>query len=215
MSPIGDIHLYRILIIEVMERNRSQTEQRLITAIEELIVEKGFEKLGVRAVAEKAKVDKTLIYRYFGSLDGLIYECLKKQDFWTNIPMEIPESMNIKEYIKELFKRQVFGLRNNDILKRLLRWELSNENNFIMELRKSREENGLNRIKIISQRTKIPYSNLAGIASIITGGITYLVMLEENCQYFNGIDISSDKGWQQLIDNINNMVDLIYNNNGN
>ncbi|MDR2916592.1 MAG: TetR/AcrR family transcriptional regulator [Tannerella sp.] len=46
-----------------MEKNRSQTEQRLINAVEELIIEKGFEKLGIRAVAEKAGVDKTLIYR--------------------------------------------------------------------------------------------------------------------------------------------------------
>ena len=52
-------------------RNRKATEQRLLSAIQELIEESGFEKLGINAVASKAGVSKMLIYRYFGSLDGL------------------------------------------------------------------------------------------------------------------------------------------------
>lgn len=197
-----------------MERNRSQTELRLIEAIEALIIEKGFENLGVRAVSEKAGVDKTLIYRYFGSLDGLIYECLKKQDFWTNVPIEIPESADMKGYVKDLFKRQISELRNNAILKRLLRWELSNDNAFITELRNQRETNGLKRIEMISETTKIPVEDVAALSSIITGGVCYLVMAGETCQYFNGIDITSDNGWEELIKGINRMIDLIYNENG-
>ena len=50
-------------------RNRKATEQRLLSAIQELIEESGFEKLGINAVASKAGVSKMLIYRYFGSLD--------------------------------------------------------------------------------------------------------------------------------------------------
>ena len=53
-------------------RNRKATEQRLLSAIQELIEESGFEKLGINAVASKAGVSKMLIYRYFGSLDGLV-----------------------------------------------------------------------------------------------------------------------------------------------
>lgn len=196
-----------------MERNRSQTEQRLINAAEELIIEKGFEKLGVRAVADKAGVDKTLIYRYFSSLDGLIYECLKKQDFWINVPIEIPELVNVKDYIKELFRRQIFELRNNTILKRILRWELSNDNAFVTKLRNQREENGLKRIEKISEITNIPVEELATLSSIITGGICYLVMAGETCQYFNGIDVTNDKGWEQLIEGINKMIDLTYKDN--
>lgn len=198
-----------------MERNRNQTELHLINSIEELIIEKGFEKLGVRAVAEKAGVDKTLIYRYFGSLDGLIYECLKRQDFWVNVPIEIPETANIKKYIKELFRRQILELRNNPILKRLLRWELANDNDFVTELRNQREESGLKRIKMISEMIKIPFEELASLSSIITGGICYLVMVGETRRCFNGIDIANDDGWEQLIQEINKMIDLTYKENGN
>ncbi len=54
------------------ERDREMTETRLIDAVGALIAEDGFEALGVRRVAERAGVNKTLIYRYFDSLDGLI-----------------------------------------------------------------------------------------------------------------------------------------------
>lgn len=47
-----------------IERDRYMTEEKLINAVGELIVEDGFESLGVRKVAEQAGVNKTLIYRY-------------------------------------------------------------------------------------------------------------------------------------------------------
>ena len=76
MLPIGNIYLFLNVILNYMERellrNRKATEQRLLSAIQELIEESGFEKLGINAVASKAGVSKMLIYRYFGSLDGLV-----------------------------------------------------------------------------------------------------------------------------------------------
>lgn len=198
--------------IRFMERNRSQTEERLIDGIEEMIKEQGFEQLGVRAVAERAGVDKKLIYRYFGSLDGLIYECLKRHDFWSNVTTEIPESIGVNDYIKGMFRKQIEQFRSNEISKRLLRWELSNVNEFVLELRNQREETGMKRIEEISKLTNIPVESLASISSIITGGICYLVMLEETCHYFNAIDIQSNDGWEQLINGINNIIDLMYNN---
>ena len=53
-------------------KNRQATEMTLITAVNDIIEESGFEGLGINAVAAKAKVSKMLIYRYFNSLDGLI-----------------------------------------------------------------------------------------------------------------------------------------------
>jgi len=198
-----------------MEKNRNQTEQRLIDAVEELVIEQGFEKLGVRMVADKAGVDKKLIYRYFKSLDGLIYECLKQHDFWSNESLELPEVSDLKDYAKGLFRKQVDELRSNDILKRLIRWELSNVNEFVSELRKQREDNGLLRLKDLSNMTGIPFEDLAAISSIVTGGITYLVLLEDNCRYYNGIDIQSNDGWEKLSKSIDNMIDLKINENGN
>ena len=40
-------------------------------------------------------------------------------------------------------------------------------------------------------------------------GISYLAMLEENCQMYNGIDIQSDKGWEQILKGIDALIDIM------
>ncbi|MFU8848359.1 MAG: TetR/AcrR family transcriptional regulator [Opitutales bacterium] len=55
-----------------LKRSRPATEIRFQNAVLELVAESGFAQLGVNLVAERAGSDKVLIYRYFGSFDGLL-----------------------------------------------------------------------------------------------------------------------------------------------
>lgn len=64
-----------------MTRNRQATERNLPDAVHELVAGQGFETLGVNAAALRAGVSKTLIYRHFGSLEGLIAAYIGKHDF--------------------------------------------------------------------------------------------------------------------------------------
>ena len=54
------------------ERDREATEKRLLDAIGKMIAEDGFEKIGINAIATQSGVSKILIYRYFGSVEGLM-----------------------------------------------------------------------------------------------------------------------------------------------
>ncbi len=49
-------------------KSRVRTELAIVRALERLLTKRGFEGLGVNAVAETAGVSKELIYRYFGGL---------------------------------------------------------------------------------------------------------------------------------------------------
>ncbi|HCO66541.1 MAG TPA: TetR family transcriptional regulator [Dysgonomonas sp.] len=189
-----------------MEKNRTVTEKRFIDAVEQLIIEKGFEKLGVNAVAEKAGMDKKLIYRYFGSLDGLIYECLKRNDFWMNVPDDIPELPQLKEYAKQMFRNQISHLRENRILNRLSRWELTSNSKIVKEIRDKRESAGLGRLTAIEPLINLAPRELAAIVTIVTAGITYLAIAEENCRYYNNINIQSDEGWEELAKGIDKII---------
>ncbi|MDX2111495.1 MAG: helix-turn-helix domain-containing protein [Verrucomicrobiota bacterium] len=60
------------LIDSVMRKNRAATEQRLLTAARSLLEESGFAHFGINAVAERAGVDKVLVYRYFGGPNGIL-----------------------------------------------------------------------------------------------------------------------------------------------
>lgn len=189
-------------------KNRQATEFTLIKAVDDIIEENGFEGLGINAIATKAKVSKMLIYRYFNSLDGLIAAYIRQNDYWINFNEELPDKEHLSEFIKQIFKRQIIQLRESYTLKRLYRWELSTDNKFVKELRDKREEKGLWLIEAVSRLSKHPQKETAAVASIITAAISYLALLEENCQAYNGLKIQQETGWEQLEEGINLLVDL-------
>lgn len=192
-----------------MERDRDMTEEKLIKAVGELIVKEGFESLGVRKVAEQAGVNKTLIYRYFKSLDGIIYAYMKKHDFWLNTPLKQPDVSDIKNYLKTFYRREIAEYRDNIALKRLKRWELSSDKDFVVEIRAQREKNGVQFMEMMSGFSKVDKEQLQAITALMDAGIAYLAMLEENCQMYNGIDIQSDDGWKQIAKGIDSLIDII------
>lgn len=94
-------------------KNRELTELALLNAVNTLIEDRGFENLGVNAVAAKAGVSKMLIYRYFDSLDGLIAAYIQKYDYWINLEPELPGTEHLGDFIKELFRNQIRMLHND------------------------------------------------------------------------------------------------------
>ena len=62
-------------------KDRELTQQKILQAVDNIIANDGFERLGVNAIAQKAGVSKMLIYRYFGGLDDLIAQYLLSKDY--------------------------------------------------------------------------------------------------------------------------------------
>ena len=117
------------------ERDREATEKRLLDTIGKMIAEDGFEKIGINAIATQSGVSKILIYRYFGSVEGLMAAYIRQDEFWINFPLEYPSREKLPAFVKSMFQGQIEQLRNNPTLKRLYRWELSCNNDMIVKLR--------------------------------------------------------------------------------
>ncbi len=192
-----------------MERDREQTEEKLIAAVGRLIAEGGFEKLGVRRVADRAGVNKTLIYRYFGSLDGLIHAYMKKHDFWLKNAWERPDASDVKSYLKAFYRRQIVEYRENTVLKRWRRWELSSDKDLAVQIREQREKNGVQFLNMMAEFAKFDKGQVQALSALLDAGIAYLAMLEENCRMYNGIDIRSEEGWRQIAEGIDTLIDLL------
>lgn len=192
------------------ERDREATEKRLLDTVGTMIAEQGFEKLGINAVANQAGVSKILIYRYFGSLDGLLAAYIKKHDFWINFSMEIPAREEIPSFFKKMFHDQIDWLRSHPTLRRLYRWELSTNNELIVKLREQREKFGVDHIAKVCEVTGYSRKEMEVLASVMTASITYLVMLEEFCPFYNGIEIRKDSGWEQIKDGVDKLIDKVF-----
>lgn len=192
------------------ERDREGTEKRLLDTIGIMVAENGFEKIGINAVAARSGVSKILIYRYFGSVEGLMAAYIRQHDFWINFPGTTPNREQLPGFLKEMFRQQIEQLRSDPTLRRLHRWELSSGNEIIVKLREQREQMGVNRIKQVCALTRYPEKEMAVMASVLTASITYLVMLEEFCPVYNGITINQDSGWEQMSQGINSLIDKIF-----
>lgn len=189
------------------ERDREATEKRLVATIGEMIAENGFEKIGINAVATQSGVSKILIYRYFGSVEGLIATYIRQHDFWINFPLDFPNREELPAFLKQTFHNQIEDLRNNPTAKRLYRWELSCNNEMIAQLREQREKVGIHLVEKVCELTDLPQREVAVMASMLTASITYLVMLEEFSPVFNGIAINENSGWEQISEGIDTLID--------
>ena len=189
-------------------KNREQTEEKILEAVGSIIENQGFEKVGINAIATEAGVSKMLIYRYFGGVEELIAQYLIQKDYWANTDVVIINPEAVGNSIKSMFRRQVEQLRNDITLRRLYRWELSTNNQNIRQLRNRREENGCRLIKMVSALTGCPDAQVAALASILSASISYLALLEDQCQSYNGICLQTDEGWNQLMQGIEMIIDL-------
>lgn len=189
-------------------KNRQLTEKKIIDAVERIIENQGFEKLGINAVASEAGISKMLIYRYFGGLDELLAHYLMQKDYWANTDTTILEQANVGESIKNMFRKQIKQMRNDIMLKRLCRWELTADNDNIRTLQDRRERNGRDLIQMVARLTGCSNAEVASLATILSASISYLVLMEEQTSTYNGIDLQSEEGWKQIMDGIGLMIDL-------
>ena len=197
----------------VGERDREATEKRLIDSIGQMIAQTGFEKIGVNAVAAQSGVSKILIYRYFGSVEGLMAAYIKQHDFWINYPVALSPEEDATAYLKRMFREQIKQLRSNPTLRRLYRWELSTNNEIIAGLREQREKAGVARVEDFCKATGYPPSEIAVMASMVTASIAYLTLLGDFCPAYNGIPINEDAGWEQIGNGIDLLIDKLFRKN--
>jgi len=197
--------------MEKGQRNRGATETVILDAVGELVEAGGFENLGINAVAAQAGVSKMLIYRYFESMDGLIAAYVRQYDFWINFDEEFPADENLRDFVKQMFRNQIANLRTNNTLRKFYRWELTSYNDHVKQLREQREAAGVRLIQAGSKVTGKPDAEIAGLVTIFSAAISYLSLLEENCDVYNGIPIQEEAGWQQIENTVNQMIDIYLN----
>lgn len=192
-----------------MNKNRNQTEQRILEAVGKIVESEGFEAVGVNAVASVSGVSKVLIYRYFGSIEQLLVKYIEDNDYWLNSEFQIPQHNNVKEFSKSVFRAYIDMVRETPALQKLYRWELTTNNPAIEKLRERREQIALGIINAVSQQSGQSLERVAGISTLVTATVPYLCVLSENCNVYNSFDISSDSGWDKLLETIDFMLDKI------
>jgi AcrR family transcriptional regulator len=168
-----------------------------------ILARDGFSKLGVNAVAQEARTDKTLIYRYFGGFGDLLEAYAESASFWPTVeemaggPLEELAALSIAARVERVVHHYVRELRTRPLTQEILAWELSERNEVTSRLEGVRERRGLSLIKALATDLSSDV-DLPAIASIFAGGVHYLLLRARRIRMFNGIDLRTDDGWRRL-----------------
>ncbi len=165
-----------------MAKNRLHTEEKILQAVEQILLRDGFPAIGINSIARQAGCDKVLIYRYFDGLDGLLMAFAETTELWWQLEDIMTESneqigrMALPEYLQVLLKRHAEAIQAKPLTLEIMAWELTEQNNLTVALARTRAERGMALVKAI----RVPYQNpnidIGGILGVFGAAINYLVI---------------------------------------
>jgi AcrR family transcriptional regulator len=192
-------------------RNRPATERRLKHAVEKLLARGGFGVLGPSAVAREAGVDKMLIYRYFGDLDGLLTAVVKSPGFFPSIEeicdgdVAAMRARPLPERAATLARNYARALIDRPVVLAMMAWETVERNKLTAITETEREGMSLR----IAELLLPDVANLHGIAgamALIGAAVNYLAIRQRKIRIFSSVNIRTEAGWRQLADAIEIMM---------
>lgn len=192
-------------------RDRDATTRRITSAVGSLLARKGFSGVGVNALAREAGVDKKLIYRYFGGLNGAIAAFGKAGDFWPS-SLELAGSDGEKfralplEKRLTVFSRQfIRALRRRPMTLKIMAWEMVASNDLTRELEAVREQGILEFLELFFSGEENARGLQTGIM-LAGAAISYLLIRSEHIDVYGGLNLDSDLGWQEIESGIDAMI---------
>ena len=195
-------------------RSKEETKKALLKALEQVLVRDGFSCVGVNAVAREAGVDKVLIYRYFGGLEGLVRAFCEQTDFWPSLgdllggdPNLLLPDMTLREASIRVLRGYLRELRQRPVTQQILRWELVERNTVTDILAESRETLGMAQLARISAHVPLPaHADIAALAATLHAALMYLVLRSGTARFYQGVDLHSDEGWERVASSVELLV---------
>ncbi len=165
-----------------MKKSRILTEQKILDAVQSILLEQGFPQIGVNAIARRAGCDKVLIYRYFGGFDGLLQRFADEHDLWWTVDEIMRENMDeisqlsLSQLLDRLLKRHIKALQQRPLTQEIMAWELSASNPLTQALHRIRSEQGMLLVKKLRLHFNQPGIDIGGILGIFGSAINHLII---------------------------------------
>ncbi|WP_020610937.1 TetR/AcrR family transcriptional regulator [Sediminispirochaeta bajacaliforniensis] len=189
-------------------KDRKQTEEQILTALDRLFLSKGFTGLGVNAVAKEAGVSKVLIYRYFGGIDELLETWALRNSYWIGgmkrpVPLDDP-----KQTAQYIFREYIADLREHPVKREILRWFLAERTELGIKVMRKIEQEGLAFTRwLVDQFPHNHTADLEALVALLTTGISYLVLLSDRADVYNGVDLKSQEGWDRIFSVLERIIE--------
>ncbi len=186
-------------------REKARTMNKIVNAVGKVLKKHGYPGLSIANIATEAKVDRKLIYTYFENLDNLVETFIQKRDYWktkakSTISTLLNQDVISQNEMQNLLIGQFDTVMKDEILQRILQWELSEDKDILRKLANSREEIGEQLIQRYEKSFIESNVDIRAVLALQTAGLYYLAMhAQTNGSTFCGLDLNLDVDRERII----------------
>jgi|SRR5690606_12275316 len=187
-------------------REKARTMEKLIKSVGRVLKKHGYPGLTVAKIATESKLDRKLVYAYFGTLDNLIEAYITSRDYWKGKAQNDIEQLLNQDKISnkemvDLLKGQFNAVLNDQTLQRILQWELAEPTVALEKIAADRELIGETLIKKLEKDIDTEDLDVRAILALQSAGLYYLALhAKSNGSTFCGIDINQETGKKRIED---------------
>ncbi len=192
-----------------MARDRARTEEKILAAVGAILAEPGgSRRLGVNAIAERAGVDKVLIYRYFGGLDGLLAAFAEKTDLWPTAEETMPGAAvadtgvaDLAPMLAALIQSYIAALRRRPATLEAIAWEMSERTALSERLDRARAEWRRDVTRRMFRERKVPAKvDIEAVMAVLAAAADHLAARGRLGGDFYGVALGDPAGERRLDD---------------
>ena len=187
-----------------MVRDRRATEKKILRAVGRILAGKGFRGFGINAVARQARVDKVLIYRYFGGMPDLLRAYAEAGSYWPTIEEVAggdPEGLRsapLREAMATLLCNFARAIRKRPVTMEILAWESIERNELTKVLEKVRRDFTTDLHRLLFAGRDAAEEDVRAVITLVRAGINYLAVRSRKVASYGDVNIRSEEGWQRL-----------------
>lgn len=184
-------------------RDREATAARILDEAQRILTEDGPGALGINAVARAAEVDKQLIYRYFGGLEGLL-EALGERiaAWWQERLMDgAPETppASYPALIERLALRLLQIMRTEPLARQSTLWELTDRTGLARALTASRTRSHGAWMARMRGDLPVPEAiDAPAVNALLIAAISYAVLAGDASQSVIGLPADDPATWDRI-----------------
>jgi AcrR family transcriptional regulator len=196
------------------ESNRIRRTKRELTGIiwdafERMVIKSGFNSVTLIDLAREAGVEPAVIYNRFEDTEDLFSQYIIQKDLWLNSSIQINPELSLKENGINLYCSLIDSLYENEIMQRILLWELNDTHAITRRIAQNREfENSFILAYLNKESNKI-HKNLNVLNAMIISSIYYLI-LHKKISTFCTIDFNTQEGKEQLKETVKALINKMF-----
>jgi AcrR family transcriptional regulator len=198
-------------------RNPDEKMSRLIDAVGETLIEKGYNGLGVNKIATRAGVSKPMVYQYFGSFSGLLKAYISGKDSWVpyfkslNLP-DKPTTEDLKNCFIKMLQDQFRYFHQEKEMQRLIHWQVSEYNPLMRATCEVREREGLRLLDMVDGHFRNSGVSLKAVLALLVGGVYFNVLHDSaDAGTMAGIDLKNEKQFEIILNTLAQVIEWAFN----